>query len=383
MKSFVLSGIIAGLPLCIHAELGIQKERPADGRCVQVEQGYMVAYCALIPGSEIEYEMVPCPGGSYFLGSPESEPGRKSDEGPQAEVRVAPFWIGKYEITWKQFWLYTELILAFEQFEDKGIRKIENKYGADVVTAASKIYDTSFTYKKGKEPQHPAVTMSQYGAKQYTKWLSLLTRRFYRLPSEVEWEHACRAGTKTACSFGNDPKKLGEYAWFAENSDGRLQKVGTKKPNAWGLHDMHGGVAEWVLDHYRKDRYSKLKDRPLNPIAWPDELYPRVIRGGSWKDPAEATRSAARYPSNDDKLKANDPNSPMSPWWLASNRGLAIGFRFVRPIEAPDGAERLKYWDADVDEIREDVDQRIEEEGKGKRGRVDPSLPQAIKALEK
>ena len=139
MKSFVLSGIIAGLPLCIHAELGIQKERPADGRCVQVEQGYMVAYCALIPGSEIEYEMVPCPGGSYFLGSPESEPGRKSDEGPQAEVRVAPFWIGKYEITWKQFWLYTELILAFEQFEDKGIRKIENKYGADVVTAASKI----------------------------------------------------------------------------------------------------------------------------------------------------------------------------------------------------------------------------------------------------
>jgi sulfatase modifying factor 1 len=258
----------------------------------------------------------------------------------------------------------------------------------DAITAPSKLYDPSFTFASGEDPRQPAVSMSQYAAKQYTKWLSLLTSQFYRLPSEAEWEYACRAGSSTAYGFGNDPANLADYGWFYENADYQTQQVGEKKPNAWGLYDMHGNASEWVLDQFQVDWYGKLqnKQEPTSPrtetICWPTTLYPRVLRGGSWNlDPADC-RSARRRTSNDEDWLSYDPSIPQSVWWFASDESQDVGFRIVRPYQAPPKEDRSQYWDADLEQIEQAANQRIDEEGRGKRGIVDPDLPAAMEALK-
>ncbi|MCA9067641.1 MAG: formylglycine-generating enzyme family protein, partial [Planctomycetaceae bacterium] len=168
-----------------------------------------------------------------------------------------------------------------------------------------------------------------YAAKQYTKWLSAITGNQYRLPTEAEWEYACRAGTTTAYSFGDDPAQLPEYAWFGENTNEKYEKVGQKKPNPWGLHDMHGNVQEWVLDQYSEDGYGKETD---NPLVIPTTLYPRVVRGGGWDSDAELCRSAARVGS-DELWKAQDPQLPQSIWYHTD--ALHVGFRIVRDPNPP------------------------------------------------
>src|SRR6185295_4387517 len=110
---------------------------------------------------------------------------------------------------------------------------------------------------------YPAISMTQHAANKYCEWLSAKTGKNYRLPTEAEWEWACRAGTTTAYSFGDDASKLGEYAWFTPNSEEKPQPVGKKKPNPWGIHDMHGNVTEWCIDAYRKDAYTTFpRDKP-------------------------------------------------------------------------------------------------------------------------
>jgi len=229
--------------------------------------------------------------------------------------------------------------------------------------------------------------MSQYAAKQYTKWLSLLTKKFYRLPTEVEWEYACRAGTTTAYSFGDDPQLLGEYAWYYENADDQTHAVGQKQPNAWGLYDMHGNASEWVLDEHQADWYRVLKGRgqvtaAQAAICWPTKLFPRVLRGGSWNLDPEDCRAAVRRQSHDDDWRSYDPNSPPSPWWFASDASQDVGFRLVCPLQPPPQTERSRCWDADVAEIQRVADQRIDQEGRGERGVVDPKLPEAIRQIK-
>ncbi len=146
----------------------------------------------------------------------------------------------------------------------------------------------------------------------------------YRLPTEAEWEHACRAGTTTAYSFGDNADELDAYAWFGDNTDGKLPNVGTKKPNPWGLHDMHGSVMEWVIDGHSPEGYAALagKSNPIpftEAIQWPKELSHRCLRGGGWEDDAVALRSAARVSSDDEAWKTTDPNIPKSPWWYTDD----------------------------------------------------------------
>jgi formylglycine-generating enzyme required for sulfatase activity len=141
----------------------------------------------------------------------------------------------------------------------------------------------------------------------------------YRLPTEAEWEYACRAGTDTDYAFGGDARKLGDFAWFADNAGKKTHPVGRKKPNAWGLYDMHGNVAEWCHDVYDRGYYQSSPDR--NPRG-PAEGKEYVLRGGSWKSPADALRSVYRLgesPGFSDACLARD----------------AIGFRCVRKPDAP------------------------------------------------
>jgi hypothetical protein len=272
----------------------------------------------------------------------------------------------------------------FKGFQTYDIRPITEEDQAKVITAPSNLYDPSFTFIHGSKPRQPAVTMSQYAAKQYTKWLSSLTGQFYRLPSEAEWEYAARAGTSTAYSFGDDPAKLDDNGWYFDNSDDTTHEVGQKLPNPWGLYDMHGNVGEWTLDELNEDHYKQFEGKTVTAaeaIARPTKLYPRVIRGGSWDHDPEDCRSAARQGSDDDAWRTEDPNFPQSPWWFTSGYSLGVGFRIIRPLTPPAETDHAKYWDADLPSLQEAVELRIDSEGRGARGVADKSLPEYIQKL--
>lgn len=390
-------------PLRAAETPGIVTEDPGTPEAIKIEGGYMVPYTVTIPDSTVTFEMIPIPGGELTLGSPDSEENRNDDEGPQVRVKVPPFWIGKHEVTWAEYQWFMNQYEMFKKLEELRFtrdrmedakKKVESMPAVkgfletpltdvDAVTCPTPLYDSSFTYGPGEEPNQPAVTMSQFAAKQYTKWLSGITDQQFRLPTEAEWEYAARGGTSTAYSFGDDPSVIGEYAWTTDDADYQTHEVGTKKPNPWGLYDMHGNAGEWVLDQYIADHYSKLKDGVTagDAVACPTELFPRVIRGGSWLDTADKCRSAARQPSDDPEWTLSDPNLPTSPWWFTEEAGTGIGFRLLRPLAPMDAELSAKVWDADIEQIKQDVTDRLEE-GRGVLTVADPKLPAAVSEMK-
>lgn len=362
---------------------GISDQRPAAGPFVDLGDGtFMVPYTATIPGTDVEYTMIPIPGGKFTFGSPESESDRNDDEGPQVEVSVEPFWMGKCEVTWAEYKKYMQMDEIFLRLHEIGKREPSDVNGLDVITAPSNLYDPSFTYADGGEPDQPAATISQFAAKQYTKWLSLMSGDFYRLPFEAEWEYACRAGTTTAYYFGDDPSDLDDHAWYVENCDQR-QPVGQKLANPWGLHDMYGNVAEWVLDQYSEDGYTHIDGDSVSveqSFRKPTEIYPRVVRGGHYLSFEEECRSAARMASENSWRDA-DPNRPQSPWWYTDEPATGVGFRLLRPLKQISRNEMESFWNADVERIMFEAQDRIENNGRGRFGTVDLNLPKDIKEL--
>jgi sulfatase modifying factor 1 len=390
--------------------IGIVSKRPAEGPFVKVDGGYMVPYTEKIPGTDISFELIPIAGGEFLMGSPSTEAERADDEGPQVRVKVEPYWIGKHEVTWGEYHAFMAMYDAFKKLQmlsaNRGAAggdakaeedwrvvqqhawngKVEDEWDVDAVTAPTPLYDSTFTY--GSEgypkPNLPAVTITPFAAKQYTKWLSGITGNNYRLPSEAEWEYAARAGTTTAYSFGDDAAQLPDYAWFEDNSDFQTHPVGTKKPNPWGLYDVHGNVGEWTLDQYLPNAYSALGSGPVdakNAVLAPTKVHPRVIRGGSWYEAAPAARSAARHKSEEQEWKISDPNIPRSPWWYTEEPAMAVGMRVIRPLKPLSADEKKMVWEADVEDIREDVRARLQE-GRGALGNANKTLPDAVEAAQ-
>jgi formylglycine-generating enzyme required for sulfatase activity len=290
-------------------------------------------YMEMIKGTRVTFNMVPINGGTFTMGSSEQESGHAADESPAHEVAIQPFWMGAMEVTWDEYDLF-----AFSKDIEKKPQPTAPQTAADAVTRPTPPYaDESFGYGKGRQP---VISITHHAAMEYCRWLTEKTGKLYRLPTEAEWEYACRAGSKTAYSFGDDAKKLSEYGWFADNSEGAPQPVGKKKPNAWGLYDMHGNVAEWCLDTYAKDFYSTLKSGIISPVLLPTERrYPNTVRGGSWDDDAARLRSAARGYSKREWSK-RDPQRPQSIWWHTD--ALTIGFRVVHPLEEQENLKGLK-----------------------------------------
>jgi len=309
----------------------------------------MKPYTNTILGTPVKYSMVPIPGGEFMMGSPETEKGRSEDESPQHRVKIDPFWMGQFEVTWNEYELF---MYPDDEKKLRQIHKSDPKVDeiSDLVTRPSKPY-VEMSFGMGKEG-FPAIAMTQHGANKYCQWLSARTGEFYRLPTEAEWEYACRAGTTTAYFFGDDPSKLDQYAWFEKNSDFdssngdlKYQKVGTKKPNPWGLYDIIGNVCEWTLDQY-EPRYQVPAGVADNPWVKATKPYPHVVRGGSFDDPAEKLRSAARKFSGPE-WKQQDPQLPKSFWYLTDAK--FVGFRIVRPLKVPSAVEMQKYWNSGVE----------------------------------
>lgn len=281
-------------------------------------------YEQAIPGSPVKFEMVPVKAGSFKMGSKSS---KQADELPEHEVSLSAFWMGAKEVTHDEFALY----LNDETYAENS--------DVDAITRPSRPY-IEMTLGMGKEGGFPANSMKQHGAIMYCKWLYEKTGIFYRLPTEAEWEYACRAGSSTTYPFGNDSTQLKDYAWYAANSGDRYQKTGTKKPNAWGLYDMLGNVQEWVLDQYSAEGYAQLKGK-TDPVNTPTSKHPLVVRGGDYNDHASALTSANREAS-DLIWNRRDPQIPKSKWWNAD--APFVGFRLVRPVKQPTKEEAEKFF---------------------------------------
>lgn len=287
-----------------------------------------------IPGTDVTFQMTFIPGGTFTMGSPGDEENREEDEGPQFEVKVDSFWMGTYEVSFQEYRIFREKEL------DQPAEGQE--WDADAITRPSPPYEDP-TFGMGKE-HVPAVSMTQFAALQYCKWLSEKTGVFYRLPTEAEWEYACRAGTTTAYSYGDDTDMIDDYAWHYGNSSEKYQELGQKKPNPWGLYDMHGNVSEWTLDQYQKDAYATMAKEmtdEINPWIRPTALHPRTVRGGSWDDSVEEHRCASRI-SSSFKWKERDPQIPKSYWWNTDSP--FVGFRLVRPAKQPSKEEQAEFW---------------------------------------
>jgi len=275
-------------------------------------------YQQKINGSALSFKMIPIQAGKFVMGSKATEKNRKADEGPQKEIQINAFWMGAYEVTRDEL----DVFLKDES--------TSQNITMDAITRPSAQY-VDLSWGMGKEGGYPANSMSQRTAIMYCRWLYEKTKVFYRLPTEAEWEYACRAGTQTAYYFGNDPALLGKHAWYAKNSEDKFHKVGQKLPNPWGLYDMLGNLMEWTLNHYTPNAYSGYTSIDSVPEANPKK-YPKSVRGGGFSETVFELRSANRFHS-DPVWNKRDPQIPKSKWWLTEAKN--IGIRLVRPLVPP------------------------------------------------
>lgn len=243
------------------------------------------AYVESIPGTTVRFDMMPVKGGVLAPDAPKAESGKDVPVVP-----VAPFFMGKHEVTWDEF----EAFYLTKETAD----------GPDAITRPTPFY---LPHDRGfGRGRRPAVGISWHAATTYCAWLSRRTGRTYRLPTEIEWEYACRAGAPPI-----PPEEIPEHAWFAGNSGGKTEDVGRKRPNAFGLCDMLGNALEYCrdLEGGRKKR--------------------AVLRGGSFASEAAEVHPARRQIALD-AWNERDPQRPRSPWWLVD--APFAGFRVVRPI---------------------------------------------------
>lgn len=290
-----------------------------------------------LPGTDLEIRFQGIPGGSFLLGSAENEINHEADEGPQKEVLVDAFWMSTFEIPWDVYRIYQKPEFDREFVSQKAAVEAEGKRFRDAFARPSPPYEEP-SFGMGTDG-FPAVSMTQYGAMAFCKWLSEKTGKLYRLPTEAEWEYACKAGNT------NKGMPLDSVAWYYENADDAYHKIGSKNPNAWGLHDMLGNVSEWTLDQYQTDYYTELEN---GTVAWrkPTKLHPRTVRGGSYDDDPEECRCSNRIESSM-KWKRRDPQIPKSFWWNTDSP--FVGFRIVTPQKPMTSEEIKAFWVAAMD----------------------------------
>jgi formylglycine-generating enzyme required for sulfatase activity len=255
-------------------------------------------------------------------------PSGAADDNPR-DVKISGFWMSRCEVSADLFY---DWYIAYER---AGWNDTEESRDKDLAALAGppQLHAPPEFTKNGYAPSGTAATgLTQYGAEQFCRWLSLRTGRLYRLPTEAEWEYAARAGTTTPWHFGDDVKALGEYAVVGEKEAKTLPVVARRRPNQWGLFDMYGNVGEWVLDGWSDDPHAAWLKAPRDPWV-PRSKTQRdgVVRGGNWTSPPQDARSDSRT-RRDDTTGVTWQNGWQ--WFDLSDDGRRIGFRVVSPAKA-------------------------------------------------
>jgi formylglycine-generating enzyme required for sulfatase activity len=259
-KSLVIALI---LPLVVALLQGCERTTPDENSTASAD-----ASAPTEPGSAIE--MVLIPGGTFTMGD-EDEP-----DAPPHEVTISPFYMDKCLVTQEQY----ERVMGDNPARWKGPKNpIEQVRWSDAVK-----FCNARSRLEGLEPCYNLET-----------WECSFDANGYRLPTEAEWEYACRAGAKTAYFFGDSASQLANYAWFEKNAGGHPQPVGQKMPNPWGLYDICGNLWEWCNDFYGVEYYS---ESPQKDPRGPAEGDTKVVRGGAWKFSADNCRCGYRYNEN-------------------------------------------------------------------------------------
>lgn len=290
-----------------------------------------VSFTERIPGSTVQFDMVAIPGGTFVMGSPADEPFRKPDEGPRHTVHIRPFFMGKLEVSWDEY-------LAFFTQTGGAGHGTQQEKAVDGISGPTPPWgDPAQGWGRGTRP---AITMTWQAAEAYCKWLSKVTGKHYRLPTEAEWEYAARGGTQGPYFFEGNPKKYSRHGWmkkivapdtavigryviYGMNSGGKTAEPSGLLPNPFGLVNMLGNVAEFCSDWYAPEYPAAEAENPAGPA----EGTEKVIRGGSFMSDAADVRCAARdYTRTTDWLKT-DPQIPKSIWWYSDCRH--VGFRVV------------------------------------------------------
>ena len=244
-------------------------------------------------------KMVAIPGGSFHMGKSRGDSSGSDDEKPVHTVNISPFQMSLYEVTVGQF----RIFIADSDYTGVAGNKCSIYEKQRWRGRSDRNWDSpGFT----QDDTHPVVCVTYNDAQAFIRWLNAKTGGNYRLPTEAEWEYAARAGTTSRYSWGDSKRQAGAYAW---NSGDRTHTVGGKKPNPWGLYDMHGNVVEWVQDWYGKNYYAR---SPASDPQGPRSGTQRVLRGGSWVNFAGSLRSSSRSA------------------WSPDSRSGTIGFRLVR-----------------------------------------------------
>jgi len=308
-----------------------------------------------IPKSPISFNMVAIPGGTFKMGSPADEPFRKENEGPVREIVISPFFMAEIEVTWDEYLaFYVQTAAEGRTTDTEGLRN-KQVTKTDAISGATPPYgQPDQGWGLG---QRPAISFSFHAAETYCKWLSSVTGKNYRLPTEAEWEYACRAGTADPYFFPGDPKKfeksglkaklskndttvINTYIIYRGNSPTKTQTPDRVKPNPFGLRDMAGNVAEFCSDWYQADAYSQYPEGIIKDPKGPEEGTEHVMRGGSFLSTADVLRSAARDYTRTESWLKTDPQMPKSIWWYSDC--FNVGFRVVCEFDEKTGNVEVK-----------------------------------------
>ena len=294
--------------------LAAQEAAPAPGTLDSVA----------IPGTDIALHFVYIPAGTVTMKA--GEVGK--------EVTVDGFWMSVREVTQEQFAPFKD-----KDYDTEASDWEEGEFSVDAATRPSPPY-TDVTFGMGDSGGFPAVSMTQQAALFYCYWLYTKTGQFFRPPTEAEWTYACLAGPEGVFPPEVTLENLDEYAWHYDNSEEKYHVTASKQPNAWGLYDMLGNVAEYTIDQYTDDYFSVLGEALDNPWPTPTKRYGRTVMGGSFDEDPEDCHCRFRLESTV-HWQRRDPQIPKSIWW--NTDAPFAGFRLVR-TEAPKTMEEVETF---------------------------------------